>query len=152
MQEHHAPWEVPVSSHKLQGVREKGTETTEVRTQHDLRVVRGLTFLTLSIFTQFLYELFQEHRWDSLLWKNVIASAIETILGQTFWFSYSVLQNLGGQKKRLWLTTGPRKCSLYSQCYILCEEMCVYTLQGYTHSVVAILSECNCLAKGVVAE
>lgn len=67
MQEHHAPWVVPVSSHKLQGVTEKGTETTEVRPQHDLRAVRGLTFLTLSIFTQFLHELFQEHCRDSLL-------------------------------------------------------------------------------------
>ena len=67
MEEHHAPWAVPASSHKLQGVTEMGTETTEVCTQHVLYAVKGLTFLTLSIFTQFLHEPFQEHCRDSLL-------------------------------------------------------------------------------------
>lgn len=36
LQEHRASWVAPVSSHKLQSVREMGTETTELCTSHVL--------------------------------------------------------------------------------------------------------------------
>lgn len=138
MKEHHGLWLVPVSSHKLQGVREMGTETTESVHTACLLCCERTNFLhPVHLHTVPPWAISGAPPRQSSL-KKCDCQCYLGRTGTNFLIFLHRPSKLGWRKKnkrkreRLWLTTGSRKCSHCIQCYTvnMSTYVSVYTSGG----------------------